>query len=165
MSKISLIAAYAENRVIGRDNKLPWHVKSDLQNFRALTRKKPVIMGRKTFESLPGKLDDRPNIVVTRDPFFRAEGVDVFTSISDALDHARDIPADEIMVIGGEQIFEATLHCANTMYLTIIRQIVEGDAYFPDYNEANWKIVEQRQLMTLSGEPKADFVKKERLSA
>lgn len=165
MSKISLIAAHAENRVIGRDNKLPWHVRSDLQNFRALTRKKPVIMGRKTFESLPGKLDDRPNIVVTRDPFFVAEGVQVFTSIIEALDFARDIPAEEIMVIGGEQIFEATLDCANIMYLTIIRQIVEGDAYFPEYNESQWKTVEERKLPTSELEPRADFLVKERLVA
>lgn len=167
MSKISLIAALSENdRVIGRDNKLPWHVKSDLQNFKQLTLGKPVIMGRKTFVSLPGALVDRPNIVVTRDPFFQAPGATVFTSVEQALDFARDIPADEVMVIGGEQIFEATLDIANRMYLTIIQAVIQdGDAFFPAYDESEWDKVSEKRLETASNEPSANFIEYQRRTA
>jgi dihydrofolate reductase len=158
MSSISIIAAMSPERVIGRDNKLPWHVKSDLQNFRELTLKKPVIMGRKTFESLGAPLQDRTNIVVTRDPYFAHQGVEVFGSIDGALSFARGIPASEIMVIGGEQIFEATLESANKMYITIIDKIInDGDAYFPTYDKSQWEVIGQRHLSTINNEPKAEF--------
>lgn len=147
MSLISVIAAMSEDRVIGKDNRLPWNIKSDLANFKKITLGKPVIMGRKTFESLRAPLPGRENIIITRDPFFTAEGIKVFRSIEDGLNFARDIPADEIMVIGGEQIFEATLDTANRMYLTVIRQIVvNGDAFFPEYDTAQWQQIETKDL-------------------
>lgn len=153
MSRISLIAAMSEDHVIGRDNQLPWDIKSDLMNFRRHTLGKPVIMGRKTFESLRSPLPKRENIVITRDPFFSAEGVKVFTNIEDGLDFARNIPADEIMIIGGEQIFEATLDIANRMYLTLIKKIIQnGDAHFPDFKRSEWEAGVPQQL-----EPDVEF--------
>lgn len=160
MSKISLIAAMSENHVIGRDNKLPWDIKSDLANFRKITLNKPVIMGRKTFESLKSPLPKRENIVITRDPFFSAPGIKVFQTIEDGIDFARNIPADEIMVIGGEQIFEATLGTANRMYLTLIKKIVDGDAYFPNFDASDWQNTTSEVL-----EPDVEFNIYERINA
>ena len=158
MSSISLIAALSEDNVIGRDNKLPWHQKSDLANFRRLTLDKPVIMGRKTFESLGRPLDRRPNIVVTRDPSFTFPGISVFGSVEEAIEFAIEIPADEIMVIGGEQIFCSTLHTANRMYLTLIHTIVgDGDAFFPHYDRDEWNTVEDRMLPVSADEFPAEF--------
>jgi dihydrofolate reductase len=164
-SGISLIAAFSENRVIGRENRLPWNIKSDLRKFREVTLGKPVIMGRKTFESLKCPLPNRKNIVVTRDSSFNAKGVDVFTDLDEALAFARGIPADEIMVIGGEQIFDATLHCANRMYLTLIKAHIDGDAYFPEFDRNQWKEVDRQVLEQLPDEPPAEFTVIERKAA
>ncbi len=160
MSLVSVIAAMSENRAIGKNNKLPWNIRSDLANFKKITLGKPVIMGRKTFESLPTALPNRENIIITRDPFFKADGIKVFQSIEDGLDFARAIPAEEIMVIGGEQIFEATLDIANRMYLTLIRQIVDGDAFFPKYDESQWTQTAKRDL-----EPNVEFSIYEKIKA
>ena len=158
MAIISIIAAQSDNGVIGRDNRLPWHIKSDLENFRDLTIDKPVVMGRKTFESLRLPLDRRDNIVVTRDPNFSYPGVAVFRSVEEAIQFAKDIPAEEIMVIGGEQIFRATLNEANKMYLTLIHTIInDGDAFFPKYNTDEWNEIGKRALDTGDAGITADF--------
>lgn len=163
MHTVSLIAAVSTNHVIGRNNQLPWHLPSDLANFRKLTLDKPIIMGRKTFESLGTPLPRRRNIVITRDPFFRAEGVDVFQSVEEGFDFARDIPAEEIMVIGGEQIFEATLCISNRMYLTLVHTIIEdGDAFFPSFEKSEWAEVNKHTLDTNGNEPRAEFLHLER---
>jgi len=134
---ISLIAAMAKNRAIGINNCMPWHLPADLRHFKALTVGKPIIMGRKTWESLPGLLPDRPHIVVTKDLNYQAEGCRVVHSIDEALAAAGDIP--EVMIVGGAAFYAAMLPQADRLYLTLVETTVEGDAFFPDYNPTEWQ--------------------------
>jgi dihydrofolate reductase len=139
---ISLIVAVAENGVIGRDGGLPWRLSSDLKTFRRLTMDKPIVMGRRTFESIGKVLDGRDNIVVTRDFNFAVEGISTCETVTDALTLARVLAttrgADEVMVIGGVRVFEAALPVADRIYLTRVHANVEGDRYFPPLDEAVW---------------------------
>lgn len=138
---ISLIAAMAENRVIGRNNGLPWRLSADLQHFKALTMGKPMVMGRKTWESLPGVLPGREHIVVTGDRRYRAEGCRVVHSIDEALEAVAGVP--EVMIVGGALFYRAMLPLAQRMYLTLVHAQVEGDAWFPPYDERQWQEVER----------------------
>lgn len=132
MSPVSLIVAVSRNGVIGTHGKLPWRLPEDLQHFKALTLGKPIIMGRKTWESLPKKpLPGRANIVVTRDRNYRADGAFVAHTFDEALAKAHAAKPDEIMVIGGEAIFAAALPLATRVYLTAIERDYEGDARMP----------------------------------
>lgn len=140
---ISLIAAMARNRVIGNAGNIPWKLPADMKRFRMLTMGKPIIMGRKTFESIGGALPDRINIVMTRDTSFRAEGCRIAASRQDALAIAGD--AQEIMVIGGEGIYKEFLPIARRMYLTVIDAEMEGDAFFPVINDTEWREVEREK--------------------
>jgi dihydrofolate reductase len=137
--RIALVAAMALNQVIGRDNELPWHLSADLKQFKKITMGKPIIMGRKTFESLPGPLPGRHNIVITRNDQFAAEGVTVVDSLDAAVAAAGD--AEEAMVIGGADIYFQFLSRADRMYLTKVHTEVEGDAHFPAYNRREWKLL------------------------
>ncbi len=128
---IALIAAQAENRVIGLNNQMPWHLPEDLQYFKKVTLGKPVIMGRKTFESIGRPLPGRLNIVVTRQQQWAAEGVEVATSLSEALELASMQKPDELMVIGGAQIYAEVISQASRIYLTQIHKSFPGDAWFP----------------------------------
>lgn len=147
---LSLIVAASENGVIGRDGGLPWRQSSDLKTFRRLTMGKPMIMGRRTFESIGKPLDGRDNIVVTRDPFFEVNGVSVAPSVADAVTLARVLAmtrgADEIMVIGGAQIYDALLPIADRIYLTRIHAEVEGDRHLPPLDPARWREVSRETL-------------------
>lgn len=147
---ISLIVAVAENGIIGRAGGLPWRLSSDLKTFRRLTMGKPMIMGRRTFKSIGKPLDGRDNIVVTRDPFFTREGVSVTDSAGDALTLARVLArtrgADEIMVIGGAEIYSAVMDRADRIYLTRVHAAVEGDRSFPDLDPAIWREVSREAL-------------------
>lgn len=134
--RIALVAAYDRNRLIGRDNALPWHLPADLRRFRRLTRGKPVIMGRRTFASMGAPLPERRNIVLTHDPAFRAVGVEVARSADEAL--KRCAGADEVMVIGGGGVFAEFLPRADRLYLTEIDAAFEGDAYFPPFDRREW---------------------------
>lgn len=135
---ISLIVAMARNRVIGRDGGLPWHLPEDLRHFRALTLGKPVVMGRRTCESLGRALPGRRNLVVTRDPAYRAPpDFEVYGSLEDAFAACRATP--EIMVIGGAAIYAQTLGIADRIYLTLIDRDFEGDTLFPHYDETMWR--------------------------
>ena len=134
---ISLIAAMDKNRVIGKNNTLPWSMPADLKRFREITKGKPVIMGRKTFESIGRPLPDRLNIVMTRDKNYRAKGCVMVHSVEEAIAAAGD--AAEIMVIGGAEIFGQFLPLADKMYLTIIDAEFEGDTFFPEYDPKEWK--------------------------
>jgi len=127
---ISLIAAMAENRVIGRKNKMPWDLPSDRKRFHAITRGHPVILGRKTFESIGRPLSARTNIVLTRRTDYSAPGCIVVHDIESAF--AACAEADEVFVCGGEEIFRETISMSDRIYLTLIHQLVEGDAYFPE---------------------------------
>lgn len=139
MMIISLIAAMAENSVIGKDNKLPWHLPEDLQHFKKTTLGKPVIMGRKTFESMDSKpLPGRHNIILTQHDVLTAEGCTVVHSAAEALKAVGEVP--EVMVIGGAKIFEMFLPIATKMYLTIIHTLYVGDSYFPNVDWSQWEI-------------------------
>ena len=143
---IALVVALAENNVIGRNGRLPWRIPSELQHFKRITMGKPLIMGRKTFASLKKPLEGRDNIVITRDSGFSAEGALHATSLDEAirlaLECARMRGIDEIMVIGGAQIYEASLGLARRLYLTRIHAAVEGDTYFPVLDKAEWRETE-----------------------
>lgn len=128
--KISMIAAMAKNRVIGANNAMPWHLPADLKHFKAVTLGKPVIMGRKTYESIGKALPGRQNIVISRSGF-EAEDATVVTDSQSALDAAENI--EEVMIIGGGKIYEMFLPQATQLYLTFIELDVEGDTQFPDY--------------------------------
>ena len=134
---ISFVAAMGKNRVIGKNNSLPWAMPADMKRFKELTMGKPVIMGRKTFESIGVPLPKRMNIILTRDHDYGAEGCIVVHSADEALNAAKS--AKEAMVIGGSQIYKEFLPRANRMYLTIIDAGIEGDAYFPKYDAEEWE--------------------------
>ena len=135
--KISLIAALGKNRAIGKDNGLIWKLPGDLPRFKALTQGHPVIMGRKTWESLPERsrpLPGRANIVITRDSSYAAPGAILAQSFPEALSRARDAEgADEIFAIGGQQVYECALPFASRLYLTLVDAEKEADAFFPAY--------------------------------
>lgn len=133
---ISLIAAMSANRVIGNAGNIPWKLPADMKRFRALTMGKPVIMGRKTFESIGKALPGRLNIVMTRDASFHPQDCRVATSRDDALAIAGD--ATEAMIIGGEVIFKEFLPIANRIYLTVIDTEIKGDAFFPAIDMIEW---------------------------
>jgi dihydrofolate reductase len=135
--KLSLIAAMADNRVIGHENRLPWHLPADLQHFKAITLGKPVLMGRKTWESLGRPLPGRTNIVITRDAGYVAEGCVVAHSLEEAVRAAGE--AAEIMVIGGAQLYRQALPLADTIYLTLVHAEFQGDTRFPDWQPKEWR--------------------------
>lgn len=138
-SSLSIIAAMAENRVIGRDNALPWRLPADLAHFKRLTMGKPVVMGRRTWESLPGLLPHRPHVVITRDRDYVADGASVVHGIDDAIALVGDV--DEVMIIGGAQLYRQTLPLASRMYLTLVHDAVEGDTLFPEFSPDDWREV------------------------
>ena len=132
----------AENRVIGINNSLPWKLPSDMKWFRKHTLGKPIVMGRKTFESFGGRtLPDRPNIIITRDADYKVDGAIVTHSIDEALQAVGEV--EEVMIIGGESFYAQMLPQADRMYLTFVHTDVEGDAWFPEYNETDWKEIER----------------------
>lgn len=133
----------AENRVIGLKNGLPWHLPADLAHFKQLTLGKPIVMGRRTWESLPGPLPRRTHVVVTRDPAYRAEGCLVVSSPHAAV---AAVDAPEIMVIGGERLYRAMLPMASRIYLTLVAARPEGDAFFPEWKPACWQETSRVEL-------------------
>jgi dihydrofolate reductase len=136
---VSLVVAFSTNNVIGRDGALPWHLPDDLRHFKRITMGKPVIMGRKTFESVGRPLPDRHNIVMTRDPDYAAEGCDVVSSVGEALELAGDV--EEVMVIGGAQVYRDFLPRADRIYLTRVQAEVQGDTFFPEFDKDAWRLV------------------------
>jgi dihydrofolate reductase len=147
MAKLSLIVAMSENRVIGVNNHLPWNIPEDLKRFKAITLNHPILMGRKTFESIGKILPKRTNIVITRDRTYRVEGGAVCHSLDEALDWAKRSPgSDEIFVIGGSEIFKQALPLAATIYLTEVHWPFEGDTFFPDFPEADFQETSREKL-------------------
>jgi len=141
---ISMIAAMANNRVIGLDNQMPWHLPADLQHFKKVTTGKPVIMGRKTFESIGRPLPGRRNIIITRNSEYTAQGIETVTTPEAALKLVCDV--EEVMIIGGGNVYEQFLPKADRLYLTFIDLDVKGDTQFPDYNKvANWNVKEEQE--------------------
>lgn len=138
---ITLIVAVADSGVIGRDNTLPWHLPEDLKRFKRLTLGKPIVMGRKTFESIGKPLPGRQNIVVTRDTNYRREGVTVVHDAGEALRAAGEVP--EVMVIGGAELFRALLARAGRIHLTRVHGNIPGDVMWPALDEREWNVVER----------------------
>jgi len=138
---VTLIVAVADSGVIGRDNALPWHLPADLQRFKRLTMGKPILMGRKTFESIGKPLPGRENIVVTRDPNYRRDGIRVVHDADAALRAAGD--AAEIMVFGGAELFRAFLPRAGRIHLTRVHGNIAGDITWPALDQRAWQVVER----------------------
>ena len=138
-SPLALIAALARNRVIGHDNRLPWHLPADLRFFKQTTMGKPLLMGRRTWESIGRPLPGRRMIVLSRDPVYQAPGCVVARSLDDALEKAGAV--SEVMVIGGAMLYEQTLPLAKRLYLTRVEADAPGDAWFPDWDERKWRLV------------------------
>lgn len=148
---ISLMVAHDPNRVIGKDNQLPWHIPEDLAYFKKHTVGKGMIMGRNTFESIGRPLPKRRNIVVTRNKEYQAEGTDVVHTLDKAIKLAEEVN-EEVMVIGGEQIFRSILPQADRLYVTLIKKPFEGDTFFPDYG-GEWKLVSESEEHESNGIP------------
>ncbi|MCC6074449.1 dihydrofolate reductase [Pseudomonas sp. GCM10022188] len=143
---LALIAALADNRVIGIDNRLPWHLPADLKHFKALTLGKPIIMGRKTWDSLGRPLPGRLNLVVSRQADLVLDGAEVFPSLEAAIARAdawaREREVDELMLIGGAQLYAQGLPLAQRLYLTRVHLAPAGDAWFPAFAESDWRLAE-----------------------
>jgi dihydrofolate reductase len=138
--KIALIAALDENNGIGKDNKLLCYLPADLKRFKQLTTGHCIVMGRKTFESLPnGPLPNRRNIVLTRNPSFKKDGVDVINSVDEVFDICKN--EEKVFVIGGEEVYKLFMQKADILYITRTHHQFDADAYFPDFNEEEWKLV------------------------
>lgn len=138
---ISLIAAIGENRVIGNDGDLPWHLPDDMKFFSSTTRGHHVLMGRKNYDSIPKKyrpLPGRPNIVVTRNKSFSDDQVIVANSIEEGIEIARDKGETELFIIGGGEIYRQTLELADKLYITHVNASPDGDAFFPEFDASQW---------------------------
>ncbi|MBJ7538896.1 type 3 dihydrofolate reductase [Marinomonas transparens] len=142
---LSLIVAMSTNRTIGINNALPWHLPNDLKYFKQATMGKPIVMGRKTFESIGKPLPGRRNIVISRDANYQAEGVDVVASLEDAISLGEDIclvdGQEEVMVIGGSQIYQLALEKAQRLYITHVDAEVQGDAVFPEVDWPSFTLI------------------------
>jgi len=138
---LTAIVAMSENRAIGKNNQLPWHLPADLKHFRDLTINKPILMGRKTFQSIGRPLPNRLNVVISRDENFKIEGCRIYHSINEALFHLKDYP--EICLIGGAELFRQMLPNVRRIYLTIVHHTVSGDVFFPELNSSEWNEIER----------------------
>ncbi|ALM51697.1 dihydrofolate reductase [Halomonas huangheensis] len=163
---VAMIAAMSSNRVIGVDNQLPWYLPEDLKFFKRTTQAKPLVMGRKTFESIGRPLPNRLNIVVTRDTTFQHDGVrvchDLVSAIELADQHATIDAADEIIVMGGAQIYAQALPISQRLYLTEVDIEIEGDAHFPEFDLSQWQEIDSTAGAPAEGQPSYRFVRYER---
>jgi dihydrofolate reductase len=144
--RTSLIVAMARNRVIGRDNRLPWRLPADLRRFKELTMGHTLLVGRKTFESIGRPLPGRTMLVASRREGYAPKGVQVVRSVQEALEVAREGGETELFVAGGAEIYRQTLPVADRLYLTRIEEDVPGDAYFPEYDETEWRLVDREDF-------------------
>lgn len=144
--KISLIVAMSSNRAIGLANQMPWHLSADLKRFKQITMGHPILMGRKTFESIGRPLPGRTNIIVSRNLAYSAEGCVVVESVEAAISHGCQL-ANEVFVIGGSTLYEATLPIAGSLYITQINQTFDGDTFFPDFDANDWVEIEREDVM------------------
>ncbi|WP_251978811.1 dihydrofolate reductase [Salinicola avicenniae] len=161
-ARVAMIAAMSANRVIGVGNRLPWYLPEDLKYFKATTQGKPLVMGRKTFASIGRPLPGRLNIVITRDAEFQHEGVRVCHSLDEALvladSQALIDGGDEIMVMGGGEIYHLALPIAERLYLTEVAVEIEGDAFFPEIDRHQWREVARTRGTPAVGQPDYAFV-------
>lgn len=144
---ISLIAALSQNRVIGKNNTLPWHLPDDMKFFMQTTKEHHIIMGRKNYDSIPEKfrpLPNRTNIIVTHQPSFKAPGCLVVNSLERGLEIARLHGEQELFIIGGSEIYQLGMPYANRLYVTEIHAVIDGDTFFPDVNPKEWKEISRK---------------------
>jgi dihydrofolate reductase len=161
VSKVTLVVARAENGVIGRDGTLPWHIPTDLKRFKALTMGSAMLMGRRTFDSLPGLLPGRRHVVLTRNSAWQAEGAEVAGSVEQALDLAG---SDRVSVIGGAEIFAMFMGLADTLELTEVHADVEGDTMMDDpRSTGGWREVAREEHAAEEGRPAFSFVTLKRI--
>lgn len=149
---ITLVAAMGRNRAIGLDGKMPWHIPAELQHFKLLTMGKAILMGRKTWESIGRPLPGRQNIVISRNPGFVANGADLADSLQSAIKMSR---SDEIMVIGGGQLYALALPLATRMVLTLIDIEPQADTWFPEWDMNDWRQIGERQFPADTDNPLA----------
>lgn len=135
---LSAIVAMAENRVIGNGNKMPWHLPADLKHFKAVTNGHPVLMGRKTYESIGKPLPNRTNMIITRDRQYSAQDCLVINDINTALSMAEELDQTEVFIIGGAEIYQQLMPKVQRLYLTKVHHHFTGDAYFPELNASEW---------------------------
>ncbi|HWD32060.1 dihydrofolate reductase [Pseudomonas caricapapayae] len=160
---LSLIAALAENRVIGIDNSMPWHLPGDFKYFKATTLGKPIIMGRKTWDSLGRPLPGRLNLVVSRQPGLQLDGAEVFASLDEAILRAEqwalEQGVDELMLIGGAQLYTQAIErgLADRLYLTRVELSPEGDAWFPEFDVAQWRLASSQENPAEAEKPAYHF--------
>ncbi len=159
MCSIALIVACSENLVIGKENQLPWRLSEDLKYFKRVTLGKPIIMGRLTYDSIGRPLPGRPNIVVTRQKDWQAEGVLVAGNLAEAIEiakrEAKSCDAQEVMIIGGAQIYRESVDLCNRIYLTEVHAKVEGDAFFPSLDFSLWKEFSRERFAPVGKNPYA----------
>lgn len=158
--RISIIVAMGKNGVIGLDGGMPWRISADLKHFKAVTMGKPIIMGRKTHESIGRALPGRTNIVITRQADYETQGAEVAGSMAAALEVAGD--AEEAMIIGGAEIYRAALPGADRIYLTEVAGEPEGDVYFPRFERGEWEEIEREEFPAVGDAPAFSFVVLER---
>lgn len=140
---LSIIVAFANNRVIGKDNQLIWHLPNDLKHFKNITSGHTVIMGRKTYESIGRLLPNRKNIIITRNSEYKLEGAEIHHSLKSAIDSCAS--EEEVFIIGGSEIYGQSLPLAGRLYITEVLHDFEGDAFFPEINFDEWKLVSEEQ--------------------
>jgi len=146
--KLAMIVAMAKNNVIGLDNDMPWHLPADLQWFKKTTLGSPIIMGRKTYDSIGRPLPGRLNIILSRDPELKIEGCTVVNSIEDAMQAAENANSDtqndlqEVFITGGAHLYNKFLEQTDTLYITLIDAELKGDTFFPDYTQYNWQEID-----------------------
>ena len=157
--RVEIVVAVADNGVIGRDGKLPWHLPADLRQFKVTTMGAPMIMGRKTFASLPGLLPEREHIVLTRDPHWQRDGVKVAHSPEEALAMAG---SERVSVIGGAEIYRAFLPIADRIHLTEVHIAPDGDTVFPQINGQDWNVARGTRQPAVGDRPAHTFLLMER---
>ena len=161
MRKISVIVAMSKNCVIGINNSLPWHISDDLKRFKKLTTNHPIVMGRKTFDSIGKPLKERLNIVISKNKKLKIDGVTIVNSLDEAIRITKDSP--NIFIIGGEQIYRLAMPIATHLYLTEVDISIEGDAFFPEFNQKNWDVI-QRQSGTTGDNLEFYFIDLEKIN-
>ncbi|PSL30741.1 dihydrofolate reductase [Chitinophaga ginsengisoli] len=142
---LSIIVAASENNVIGVNNHLPWHLPVDMKYFKDMTMGKPIVMGRKSFEELGRVLPGRPNIMITRQSDYKAEGLYIVPSLEAGIEKAKTFGTEEIFITGGGEIFKMALPIIDRLYLTRVHAEVSGDTYFPEFDPRGWKLVKNER--------------------
>lgn len=150
--EISIVVAMSSNAVIGRNGDLPWHLSADLKHFKSITMGKPVVMGRITHESIGRPLPGRENIILTRDDNYKAEGCTIINNLNDI--SSRFSAAEEIMIVGGSQLYAETLAAAKKLFITEVHAELAGDTYFPDFDRGQWREIERQDC---KADEKNDF--------